>query len=313
MPHGSSSPIRIAVTASLAVAGLLVVLWQVGSGGATSQAVSAVPPGGLQSSAVGYRAGNGVGVSSVGTTPVKVVAAIGTPTSQAARTVQSVPVSNGGRSLLAPRVRGAGTGAGAGEGIVRVTRDLAIRRAPGSGNVIGTLPRTSPYLNMPVDAWIRTRSSDGRWGLVTVPWTLHSRSGWIRLDGLQIDPVNVHIDADLSARTITVVRAGHVIFSAPTAIGAAGSPSPVGDFWINDPVAVGPDQPQFGSYAFGLSALQPHTPRGWTGGNQMAIHGTDNPGSIGTAASAGCLRVSDRTISRLRTLVAPGTPVTIHA
>ena len=95
------------------------------------------------------------------------------------------------------------------------------------------------------------------------------------------------------------------------AVGAAGSPSPLGRFWVTDRVAVPNSQPYFGSYAFGLSTIQPNTPAGWTGGNQMAIHGTNAPGTIGTAASAGCLRVSEGTLDRLRAMVGLGTPVVI--
>ena len=52
-------------------------------------------------------------------------------------------------------------------------------------------------------------------------------------------------------------------------------------------------------------------PAGWSGGNQLAIHGTNDPSSIGTSASAGCLRVSARALERLKSLLRLGTPVVI--
>jgi L,D-transpeptidase-like protein len=66
-----------------------------------------------------------------------------------------------------------------------------------------------------------------------------------------------------------------------------------------------------GTFAFGISGIQTDLPAGWDGGDQLAIHGTDDPGSIGTSASAGCLRVSERVLDRLRPLLQPGTPVVI--
>ncbi|MCD6020371.1 MAG: L,D-transpeptidase catalytic domain, partial [Actinomycetia bacterium] len=46
---------------------------------------------------------------------------------------------------------------------------------------------------------------------------------------------------------------------------------------------------------------------------QLAIHGTNNPSSIGQSVSAGCIRVSETTLDRLLPLLEYGTPVIIHA
>jgi lipoprotein-anchoring transpeptidase ErfK/SrfK len=119
---------------------------------------------------------------------------------------------------------------------------------------------------------------------------------------------------DLSQRRLHVFRGCRELFSASTAIGRPGSASPRGRFWVTDRVAVpGAQRGSFGSYAFGLSTVQPNLPAAWTGGDQMAIHGTGAPGSIGQAASAGCLRVSEQTLARLKPLLRPGTPVVITA
>jgi lipoprotein-anchoring transpeptidase ErfK/SrfK len=75
------------------------------------------------------------------------------------------------------------------------------------------------------------------------------------------------------------------------------------------PFAVGS---ALGSFAFGISGIQPRLPAGWSGGDQLAIHGTNQPWSIGQSVSAGCVRVSERTLARLRPLLAYGTPVVIH-
>ena len=57
---------------------------------------------------------------------------------------------------------------------------------------------------------------------------------------------------------------------------------------------------------------QPHPPPGWTGGNRLAIHGTNAPSTIGTPASAGCLRAADRDLAVLMRRVPLGTPVVIR-
>lgn len=68
-----------------------------------------------------------------------------------------------------------------------------------------------------------------------------------------------------------------------------------------------------GTFAFGISGIQPRLPAGWSGGNQLAIHGTSDPSSIGRSVSAGCLRVSERSLDRLRPLLQLGTPVIVVA
>ena len=67
----------------------------------------------------------------------------------------------------------------------------------------------------------------------------------------------------------------------------------------------------FGSFIFGLSGVQTNLPAGWGGGNLLAIHGTNNPASIGLASSAGCLRVSRATLERLEAVLVLGAPVIV--
>ena len=197
---------------------------------------------------------------------------------------------------------------------VQVDRDAIIRARP-NGRRIGTLPATSKYLSQPTTAWVQAVSADGRWGKVTLPWSKPvARAGWVRLDGLAGRTTATMVVADLSERRVFVYRGCRALFSVRSAIGRPGSPSPKGRFWVTDRVAVpGSQQARFGTYAFGLSTVQPNLPAGWTGGDQMAIHGTGAPGSIGQAASAGCLRVGEDALARLKPLLRVGTPVVIRA
>lgn len=197
--------------------------------------------------------------------------------------------------------------------IGQVTSRASIHATPG-GQAIGTLPTRSIYLDQPVYAWIQDTSPDGRWGRVTVPWTKPvTRSGWVRLDALRQSRTPTMVVADLSDRRVTVYRGCRAVLQVRSAIGRPGSPSPTGRFWVTDRISVPSAQrASFGSFAFGLSTVQPRLPQGWTGGNQMAIHGTGAPGSIGQAASAGCLRVTEDALRRLKPLLNLGTPVVIQ-
>ena len=103
-----------------------------------------------------------------------------------------------------------------------------------------------------------------------------------------------------------MVRRMHV------AVGRPGSPTPTGRFSVTDKISGERFGPYYGCCILALSATQPHTPPGWTGGNRMAIHGTDASSSIGTAASAGCLRAGDEDLNALMEWVPAGTPVVIR-
>jgi lipoprotein-anchoring transpeptidase ErfK/SrfK len=166
-----------------------------------------------------------------------------------------------------------------------------------------------------MNAWVQAVSANGRWGKVAVPWTKPvTRTGWVPIVGLHSRTTAIMAVADLSTRTMTVYRGCRALFHVRTAIGRPGSPSPRGKFYVTDRVSVpGSQRASFGTFAFGMSTVQPNLPAGWTGGDQMAIHGTGAPGSIGQAASAGCLRVDERALARLRPLLRVGTPIVITA
>jgi lipoprotein-anchoring transpeptidase ErfK/SrfK len=109
------------------------------------------------------------------------------------------------------------------------------------------------------------------------------------------------------------VRGRRAVRRIDVAIGRAGSETPTGRFAVTDKLAGSAYGPYYGCCILALSAHQTHTPPGWTGGNRVAIHGTDSPSTIGTAASAGCLRAADADLVVLMRRVPVGTPVFISS
>jgi lipoprotein-anchoring transpeptidase ErfK/SrfK len=195
--------------------------------------------------------------------------------------------------------------------LAAVPRTLPIRARPGGGRVVGEMPAGSPFYGIPTMAWIHRRDGTGRFGLVTVPYSATRATGWIRIAELELGHTRVTVRADLSRREIAVMRLDKVIMRFPATIGSPATPTPPGRYFVTDRVPFSPGSP-LGAFAFGISGIQPHLPPGWRGGNQLAIHGTNYPSSIGEAASAGCLRVSRRALERLKPLLTLGTPVTIR-
>ncbi len=95
------------------------------------------------------------------------------------------------------------------------------------------------------------------------------------------------------------------------AVGSAATPTPTGRYYVNQRLiptdATGP----FGPAAIGISAYSTVL-TGWTQGGPIAIHGTNDPGSIGRAVSNGCIRVPNVTLKKIFDATLGGSPVVIH-
>jgi lipoprotein-anchoring transpeptidase ErfK/SrfK len=183
-----------------------------------------------------------------------------------------------------------------------------VRGWPG-GPVIGTLPTTTPLGS---HTWVWALSVTGHWARTVLPWRPNGRTGWIDLRGRGQIETPFWVQADVSRRTVTLMRGRARLRTFAAAVGTSVSPTPTGQFFVTDLVATGDASGPFGWYAFGLSGHQPNLPAGWGGGDQLAIHGTNDPSSIGTAASAGCLRVSASALGVLKHYLRLGTPVVIE-
>jgi lipoprotein-anchoring transpeptidase ErfK/SrfK len=195
--------------------------------------------------------------------------------------------------------------------LVRVPRPLtAFAHPSGRSRVVGTVVTSSKYYHVPMVVWVERLSRDRDWGLVELPYTWPRKEGWIHLTGLRRATTAVEVHVDLSRHWVSVFKRDERLFGFRAATGSRVSPTPPGHYVVTDriPFARGS---YLGSFAFGISGIQPRLPPGWSGGDQLAIHGTSAPSTIGTSASAGCLRVSEAALSRLKPLLRLGTPVLI--
>ncbi|MDX6522035.1 MAG: hypothetical protein QOF08_2640 [Gaiellales bacterium] len=186
----------------------------------------------------------------------------------------------------------------------------SVRRWPG-GPSMGTMAATSP-LGAHSWSWAVSTTRNHRWARIVLPWRPNGETGWITLTGRHVVHTAFWVRADLSRRTVTLMKGRGSLAVFKSAIGTSSTPTPTGHFSVTDLVATGDPSGPFGWYAFGLSGHQPNLPVGWGGGDQLAIHGTNDPSSIGTAASAGCLRVSSAALSTLKRYLRLGTPVVIQ-
>jgi lipoprotein-anchoring transpeptidase ErfK/SrfK len=190
----------------------------------------------------------------------------------------------------------------------------------GQSVAVSQRPGSRPYKRLPAFTEMGSPRHlpvvDVRRDFVAVAPTM-KRNGarvWIKRDHPNVTFVRTmySLRIDLSRRRLQLRKGRRVVLRASVAVGRPGSPTPVGRFAITDKINGRGISSYYGCCVLALNGRQPRLPAGWRGGNRLAIHGTDAPGTIGTAASAGCIRAQDRTLRRLWRHLPLGAPVFIR-
>ena len=188
-------------------------------------------------------------------------------------------------------------------------RAVALRSKPG-GAVSAHVSSTTQFGSGTTLAVAATR---GHWIGVTSTDIPNGTLGWLKRDGLRATATHVSLRIDLSKRSLELRDGRRVIRRASVGIGRPGSPTPTGRFSVTDEIPGSRYGSFYGCCIVALSGHQLHTPPGWQGGNRLAIHGTDNPASIGVPSSAGCLHADADDLRLLMRRVPLGAPVFIRA
>ena len=189
-----------------------------------------------------------------------------------------------------------------------------------------TLARRAPSVHSSPAGWVATRTPEGTTNIVVADTELDRRGAlWVRV-GLSELPngskgwvprsslggwsfVDTRLVISRARLTATLFRSGRVIFRAPVGVGAPGTPTPSGSFYVRDRLTDF-TSPMYGPLAFGTNARSP-TLTDWPAGGFVGIHGTDQPNLIPGRVSHGCIRLKNAAILKLGKLMPVGTPVTI--
>ena len=200
---------------------------------------------------------------------------------------------------------------GSGTLIARVVHPAALRVSPSSrAHSIARLLRKTEF-GSPEMLWVVDRVPG--WLGVMTPQAGNGRVGWIEQSAASLSRESWKLEVSLGARRLTVLDHGKVVLRYTVAIGAPGAPTPTGRFAVTDRLITDDPAGPYGCCILALSAHAPHAIQGWAGGTRIAIHSTPDSGSIGEAASHGCVRV---TLSEGRWLLAHiplGTPTLISS
>ncbi|HKI91717.1 MAG TPA: L,D-transpeptidase [Gaiellaceae bacterium] len=196
-----------------------------------------------------------------------------------------------------------------------VRKDAVIRLSPGSGPILARVGRIDvngyPTVLGVVGARRTPRACAPVAYRVQLPVPPNNRSGWISAGAVRVFTVTTRVVVDLPARRLVAYRAGEPVLRARVAIGSPQTPTPRGRYFVNERwLLASPDGP-FGVAALGISAHS-DVLRNWVEGGPIALHGTNEPATIGQAVSHGCIRLANADMRRLLRLAPAGTVVVIR-
>jgi lipoprotein-anchoring transpeptidase ErfK/SrfK len=150
--------------------------------------------------------------------------------------------------------------------------------------------------------WLQVRTIRGRQNVsVWIPrWA--TRQVWL----------HYRVLVDLSSRKAKIYREGNVVKRFRVVVGAPGTPTPTGHFFVVDRMHLR-DSWARGGWALATSAFSKVLTDFAGGSGQVAMHARGSLSApAGTAASHGCIRFNDGDISWMAAHVPNGTPVWIQ-
>jgi hypothetical protein len=187
-------------------------------------------------------------------------------------------------------------------------KTIALRTRPG-GRVLARVAARTEFGSAQT---LAVAAKKGEWLAVRSPALGNTRLGWVSARSMRLLHRPLSLEVDLSRRELLVRDGKSVVHRISVAIGAPATPTPPGQFYVTDKLRGANFGPYYGCCIIALSGRQPSLPRGWSGGDRLAIHGSPTP-TWGHASTNGCLHAAERDLRYLMKTVPLGTRVVIHA
>ena len=158
---------------------------------------------------------------------------------------------------------------------------------------------------------VEQRQSD--WLEVLLPVRPNGSTGWIRESDVDLVSDPYRIDIALGAHTLSLYQGDTVVSQYSIGVGTSQTPTPGGKYYIKELLQPPSPNGPYGAYAYGLSGFSNVLDSFNGGDGVIGIHGTNDPSTIGTDVSHGCIRLTNEAITELVGILPLGTPVTIEA
>ena len=151
------------------------------------------------------------------------------------------------------------------------------------------------------------------WNEVLLPVRPNGSTGWVRNSDVVLASHNYRIQVDLPDFRMRVFEDDQTVFDAVAGVASNNTPTPGGIYYITELIDPIVPNSVYGAHAYGLSGFSEVFETFNGGPGQLGIHGTNDPDTLGTAVSAGCIRLHNDDIRRIRAFLPLGVPVTVTA
>lgn len=176
---------------------------------------------------------------------------------------------------------------------------------PGATTPMSTIenPKSAEGLNVGPVVFLANGPFDpgADWLNVLLPVRPNGSDGWVRRSDVTLTANRFRIEVRLGAHQLRVFDGNQRVMAVPIGVGTTNTPTPGGAFYIRSLIAS--TDPAYGTYAFGLSGFSEVHETFNGGPGDIGIHGTNDPGTIGTDVSNGCIRLEDGNVVRLAGLL----------
>jgi lipoprotein-anchoring transpeptidase ErfK/SrfK len=194
-------------------------------------------------------------------------------------------------------------------------QNAIVRAAPRSSSGVvarlGTADQNGFQQVLGVIGSYRSSACSTSWYRVQLAVLPNGTTGWVRAWAVRIYRVRSRIVVSLSQRRLRAYRSGKLVLETAVSVGAPATPR--GRYFINERYILTDASGPFGPNALGVSAHSEALQHVWVQDGPIAIHGTNEPWSIGHASSHGCVRVPNGVMRRLFPFAPAGTPVIVEA
>jgi lipoprotein-anchoring transpeptidase ErfK/SrfK len=188
------------------------------------------------------------------------------------------------------------------------TASVKVFDSPTSSSPVGTLKNPLPS-GGPLVLFVQEQRS-GRIR-VLLPVRPNESQGWVSASDVTLSQHHYRIVVSTGKHTLTVYSSGSVAMQVPVGLGTGGTPTPGGVFYIKELLRPSDPNGAYGPYAFGLSGYSPVLTDFGGGDGAIGIHGTNEPDSLGSNVSHGCIRMSNANITKMAKMLPLGVPVQI--
>lgn len=150
---------------------------------------------------------------------------------------------------------------------------------------------------------------------VYLPTKPNGSKGWVDKTAVKLVQNPYNIEVDLSDFKLTLRNGTEVLIDAPVGLGQAGMETPAGTYFLKELIQNPNPEDVYGPYAYGISAFteNPEVADQFGGDGVIGVHGNNDPSSLGTNISHGCIRLPNDAITEMAGILPLGTPIEIVA